>query len=162
MVSCPQDMTVQDWGVTYDELEPYYDKFEYLCGISGKAGNLKGQIQDGGNPFEGPRSRDYPNPPMEMVYGPTLSPQRPRRLGHQAVPLPVGKHVASLHQSAGGHARSLHLLRFLRKIRMRQLFESQPADDDHPGADAQVKFRVAHGLRGAQSIGIAPASAPPA
>ena len=35
-------MTIQDWGVTYDELEPYYDKFEYLCGISGKAGNLKG------------------------------------------------------------------------------------------------------------------------
>ncbi len=32
-------MTIQDWGVTYDELEPYYDKFEYLCGISGKAGN---------------------------------------------------------------------------------------------------------------------------
>ena len=37
----PNDMTVQDWGVTYDELEPYYDKFEYLCGVSGKAGNLE-------------------------------------------------------------------------------------------------------------------------
>ena len=47
------DMTIQDWGVTYDELEPHYDKFEYLCGISGKAGNLNGQIQEGGNPFEG-------------------------------------------------------------------------------------------------------------
>ena len=58
----PQDMTIQDWGVTYDELEPYYDKWEYLCGISGKAGNIKGQIQPGGNPFEGPRSRDYPKP----------------------------------------------------------------------------------------------------
>ncbi len=49
----PQDMTIQDWGVTYDELEPYYDRWEYLCGISGKAGNIKGQIQSGGNPFEG-------------------------------------------------------------------------------------------------------------
>jgi gluconate 2-dehydrogenase alpha chain len=40
----PEDMTIQDCGVTYDELEPHYDKFEYLCGTSGKAGNIKGQI----------------------------------------------------------------------------------------------------------------------
>ena len=24
----PADMTIQDWGVTYEELEPYYDKWE--------------------------------------------------------------------------------------------------------------------------------------
>src|SRR5208337_2756047 len=28
----PEDMTIQDWGVTYDELEPHFDTFEYLCG----------------------------------------------------------------------------------------------------------------------------------
>jgi gluconate 2-dehydrogenase alpha chain len=37
------DMTIQDYPVTYEELEPYYDKFEYLCGVSGKAGNLNGR-----------------------------------------------------------------------------------------------------------------------
>ena len=31
----PADMTIQDWGVTYDDLEPHYDQFEYLCGTSG-------------------------------------------------------------------------------------------------------------------------------
>jgi len=41
----PADMTIQDWGITYDELEPYYDRFEYLCGTSGTAGNLRGQIE---------------------------------------------------------------------------------------------------------------------
>src|ERR1700722_16210714 len=41
----PADMTIQDWSVTYDELEPHYDRFEYLCGTSGTAGNLKGAIQ---------------------------------------------------------------------------------------------------------------------
>src|SRR5712692_7533398 len=25
----PEDMTIQDWGISYDELEPYYDEFEY-------------------------------------------------------------------------------------------------------------------------------------
>lgn len=60
----PARSTVQDWGIAYDQLEPYYDKFEYMAGISGKAGNLKGKIQPGGNPFEGSRSREYPTPPM--------------------------------------------------------------------------------------------------
>jgi gluconate 2-dehydrogenase alpha chain len=58
--ACGPELTIQDWGVTYDQLEPYYDRFEYLCGVSGKAGNIKGQIQPGGNPFEAPRSRNTP------------------------------------------------------------------------------------------------------
>lgn len=31
------NLTIQDWGVTYDELEPYFDKFEFLLGTGGKA-----------------------------------------------------------------------------------------------------------------------------
>src|SRR5262245_26948401 len=40
----PAGSTIQDWPLTYDELEPYYDKVEYLHGISGKAGNIKGKL----------------------------------------------------------------------------------------------------------------------
>src|SRR5262249_27330817 len=39
----PEDMTIQDWPVSYDELEPYYDKFDKLCGLSGQGWNLKAQ-----------------------------------------------------------------------------------------------------------------------
>ncbi|SEH11905.1 gluconate 2-dehydrogenase alpha chain [Natronorubrum sediminis] len=60
----PDEMQLQDWGITYEELEPYFDEFEYTAGISGVAGNIDGEIQDNGNPYEGPRSRDYPLPPM--------------------------------------------------------------------------------------------------
>jgi gluconate 2-dehydrogenase alpha chain len=63
-----EECTSQDWGVTYRDLEPYYDRFEYLCGISGKAGNLNGRKIAGGNVFEGPRKRDYPNPPLTPTY----------------------------------------------------------------------------------------------
>jgi gluconate 2-dehydrogenase alpha chain len=84
----PPDMTIQDWGVTYDDLEPHYDRFEYLCGIAGKAGNLGGQIQEGGNPFEGPRRREYPNPPMAMTYPPTLFAEAAKSLGHKPFPQP--------------------------------------------------------------------------
>jgi choline dehydrogenase-like flavoprotein len=60
------DLRIQDWGVTYQELEPYYVRFEYLLGVCGKAGNIKGKIQPGGNPLEPPRSREYLNPPMNV------------------------------------------------------------------------------------------------
>src|SRR6266568_4729393 len=63
-----EDCTSQDWGVTYDELERHFDRFEHLYGISGKAGNLKGKIIPGGNPFEGPLSRAYTN-----EYGATIN-----------------------------------------------------------------------------------------
>src|SRR3979411_2984338 len=57
----PDAMTIQDWPVSYDEIEPFYDRFDKLCGVSGQAGNLKGNILPGGNPFEGPRSAPDPN-----------------------------------------------------------------------------------------------------
>ncbi len=86
----PADMTVQDWGVTYDDLEPHYDAFEYLCGTSGQAGNLKGKIQDGGNPFEGARSRPYPTPAMKQGYGHTLFAEAAKQLGYKPYPQPSG------------------------------------------------------------------------
>lgn len=44
-----------DWPLSYDDLEPYYEKFEWEFGISGRAGM---------NPFAGPRKRGFPLPPL--------------------------------------------------------------------------------------------------
>jgi gluconate 2-dehydrogenase alpha chain len=82
----PADMTIQDWGVTYDDLEPYYDKFEYLCGISGQAGNVQGKIQSGGNPFEGPRTRGYPLPPLKRSYATVLFDKAAKDVGLKPFP----------------------------------------------------------------------------
>lgn len=86
----PQDMTIQDWGVTYDDLEQHYDVFEYLTGTCGTAGNLRGQIQEGGNPFEGPRSRPYPNPAQKQPFSHTLFAKAARDLGYKPFPQPSG------------------------------------------------------------------------
>ena len=86
----PEDMTIQDWGIRYDELEPHYDRFEYLCGTSGTAGNLNGTIQDGGNPFEGPRSRPYPTPAQKQPFSHTLLAEAARKLGYKPFPQPSG------------------------------------------------------------------------
>jgi gluconate 2-dehydrogenase alpha chain len=83
-----EDVPLQDWGITYDELEPSFDRFEYLCGIAGQAGNLRGQVQPGGNPFEGPRSRPYPTPPMKQTYGPLLFAEAAEGLGMHPFPCP--------------------------------------------------------------------------
>jgi gluconate 2-dehydrogenase alpha chain len=84
------DMTVQDWGVSYEELEPSFDAFDKLCGTTGKAGNLNGVVQPGGNPFEGPRSSEYPNPPMVQTYAPALFGKAAAELGHHPFPHPSG------------------------------------------------------------------------
>jgi gluconate 2-dehydrogenase alpha chain len=84
----PADMPLQDWGVTYEELEPYYAQYESICGISGQAGNLKGEKQPGGNRFEGARSTPYPNPPMQQTYGPTLFGEAAKTVGMHPFPGP--------------------------------------------------------------------------
>jgi gluconate 2-dehydrogenase alpha chain len=60
----PKGSTVEDWPFGYEELEPYYDKVEYEVGVSGKAGNIQGKIDQRGNIFEAPRRREYPMPPL--------------------------------------------------------------------------------------------------
>ncbi|WP_010648010.1 GMC family oxidoreductase [Oceanobacillus massiliensis] len=47
------DYTLQDWGITYDEMEPYFYKYEQTAGISGEE-----------MPLGPPRSEPYPTPPM--------------------------------------------------------------------------------------------------
>jgi gluconate 2-dehydrogenase alpha chain len=60
----PAGSTMEDWPITYNELEPYYDRIEYEIGVSGRAGNIAGRIDPRGNVFEGERKRDYPMPPL--------------------------------------------------------------------------------------------------
>lgn len=44
-----------DWPVDYDDLEPYYEKFEWEFGVSGGGET---------NPFAGPRKKGFPMPPL--------------------------------------------------------------------------------------------------
>jgi gluconate 2-dehydrogenase alpha chain len=84
----PEGMTIQDFGVTYADMEPYYDKFEKLCGIGGKAGNIKGKKIEGGNIFEGPRSNEYPNKPLERSLASSMFETAAKNLGYHPFPQP--------------------------------------------------------------------------
>ncbi|MFB3922047.1 MAG: GMC family oxidoreductase [Terriglobia bacterium] len=47
--------TLEDWPVSYNDLEPYYEKAEWEIGVSG---------DDSKNPFKGPRKKALPMPPL--------------------------------------------------------------------------------------------------
>jgi len=86
----PAELKVQDWGVTYAELERYHDLWEKLFGISGRAGNIKGEIRAGGNPFEAPRQNEYPQPPLETLEAGLILEDAAKKLGAHAFPMPAG------------------------------------------------------------------------
>lgn len=85
-----QGLQLQDWGVTYDEMAPFYDRFERIAGTSGYAGNLNGERRKGGNVFEGPRSRDYPTPPLQDTHWMSKFRQTTENMGYHPFTVPAG------------------------------------------------------------------------
>ncbi|WP_321781901.1 GMC family oxidoreductase [Paraburkholderia sp. J94] len=85
----PEGMQVQDFGVTYDEMEPFFDFAEKVFGTSGTAGNLNGKIQPGGNPLEGARKNEFPTPALKNGLGATLFEKAARDLGFHPYPAPA-------------------------------------------------------------------------
>jgi choline dehydrogenase-like flavoprotein len=51
----PDGSSLADWPLDYDELAPWYDRAEWEIGVAGTAG---------GDPNGGPRTRDFPMPPL--------------------------------------------------------------------------------------------------
>jgi gluconate 2-dehydrogenase alpha chain len=84
----PENLTVQDWGVTYNDLEPHYWRGEQMMGISGKAGNIGGEKRPGGNVFEGPRRNEYPLPPLRSTDAGLRFKNAAESLGYHPFPTP--------------------------------------------------------------------------
>ena len=85
----PAGSTVEDWPFGYDELEPYYDRVEREVGISGQAGNVRGDIDSRGNRFEGPRQRGFPMPPLRWTAFNHRMADAARSLGWNPFPGPA-------------------------------------------------------------------------
>jgi choline dehydrogenase-like flavoprotein len=69
-----------DWPITYADLEPYYTKVEWEIGVSGLAG---------ASPFDPPRSKPYPMPPLPVKGSGVLFEQAARKLGWHPFPAPM-------------------------------------------------------------------------
>jgi choline dehydrogenase-like flavoprotein len=62
-----------DWPITYEELEPYYTKVDWEIGVSGAPG-----------PFDAPRSKPFPMPPMPIKSSGVLLERGAAKLGLHA------------------------------------------------------------------------------
>jgi len=69
-----------DWPITYADLEPYYTKAEWELGVSGLAG---------ASPFDPPRSKPYPLPPLPIKSSGVLFERGARKLGWHPFPAPM-------------------------------------------------------------------------
>ena len=69
-----------DWPITYAELEPYYTMVEWEVGVSGLAG---------ASPFDPPRSKPYPMPPLPVKSSGVLMERGGRKLGLHPYPSPM-------------------------------------------------------------------------
>jgi len=85
----------EDWPITYAELEPYYTKVDWDIGVSGLAGS---------SPFDPPRSRPYPMPPLPVKSSGVLLERGARKLGLHPFPAPM----AINSQPYRGRAQCIH------------------------------------------------------
>ncbi|HXE35392.1 MAG TPA: GMC family oxidoreductase [Verrucomicrobiae bacterium] len=69
-----------DWPITYADLEPYYTKVEWEIGVSGLAN---------ASPFDPPRSKPYPMPPLPVKSGGVIFERAARKLGWNPFPAPM-------------------------------------------------------------------------
>jgi choline dehydrogenase-like flavoprotein len=72
--------TFADWPITYSDLEPYYTKVEWEIGMSGVAN---------ASPFDPPRSKPFPMPPLPVKGCGVVFERGARKLGWHPFPAPM-------------------------------------------------------------------------
>ncbi len=81
----PDGSSLADWPITYEELEPYYERAEWEIGIAG----------DGeANRFQAPRRRGYPMPPVPPTTTHHALKQGAEALGWNTFPTPLAINTA--------------------------------------------------------------------
>ena len=82
LYGAPAGSSLEDWPISYDDLEPYYDKAEYEIGISGDYS---------GSPFFGPRKRPLPMPPLPPNREFQILEPAAKRLGLHPFHIPMAR-----------------------------------------------------------------------
>lgn len=84
--------TLDDWPITYEDLEPFYEKAEWEIGVSG---------DDTQNPFAPPRKQKQPMPPFEYNKEAKVLNEASKRLGLHPFPIPMLRNSIPYNNRAG-------------------------------------------------------------
>lgn len=89
----PKDMTIQDWGITEELIDPYYQKFVMTTGTSGEENHFR------------PRTWKYPNPPMKKTEKMDLFIKTTKKMGLHPFISPSGN-LSQNYKNPDGISRS--------------------------------------------------------
>ncbi len=88
--------TLEDWPISYEELEPFYERAEWEIGVAG---------DDSQNPFAPPRKRQQPMPPFPYNKEARLLIPAAKRLGWHPFPIPMLRNSVPY----GGRPACIHM-----------------------------------------------------
>ena len=138
----PDDMTIQDWGVTYDDLEPHYDRVRIsLRHLAAPPAICTARFRTAAIRSKGRARGPIPIRRRNRRFGHTLFAKAARELGYKPFPQPSGNmsqaYVNPLGRAAWGRAPIAASANGSAAATIRR----QPADHHPAGAHAQIEFR---------------------
>jgi choline dehydrogenase-like flavoprotein len=92
LYGAPEGSTLEDWPITYDDLEPFYEKAEWEIGVSG---------DQSGDPFKAPRRRPLPMPPLPDCRETQIMKPAAQRLGWHPFYIPMLRNSIPYNGRAG-------------------------------------------------------------
>lgn len=127
----PEDMTLQDWGITYDEIEPYYDKIEKTMGVSGEE-----------DPLAGERSDSYPNPPLKKLNIMNKFEEITKKLGYHPFMIPAAISSESYENPDGRKMNPCHYCSFCVEYGCEHGAKADPIINVIPTAQETGKYEL--------------------
>ena len=123
----PEGMTIQDFGVSYDELEPFFDQAEKVFGTSGSAWSIKGKVvgKERRQPVCAGSLQRLPAAGAEAHWSAQLF---ARRRNRWAITLTICRRPTPpvLHQYLRRADGPVQLLRLLQRLRLLHVLKASP------------------------------------
>lgn len=124
-------LLIQDWGITYDELEPYYVKFEKMAGISG-----------GETPLRGERSEPFPNPPLKSTPAMELFMETTKNMGLDPFVMPAANNSQAYENPDGQRLGACQLKGFCERFGCEYGAKASPNVTVIPTAEETGNFEL--------------------
>lgn len=124
-------LLIQDWGMTYDEIEPYYVKFEKMAGISG-----------GETPLRGERSEPFPNPPLKSTPAMELFMETTKNMGLDPFVMPAANNSQAYENPDGQRLGACQLKGFCERFGCEYGAKASPNVTVIPTAEETGNFEL--------------------
>ncbi len=126
-----KDYPLQDWGITYDQLEPYYDKFEKIIGVAGEVGA-----------YDGKRSSPYPMPPLKKTPAMALFEKAAKQVGCKPYMLPAANASQPYDNPDGMHLNACQYCGYCERFGCEYDAKSSPNNTVIPVAQKTGNFEL--------------------